>query len=68
MYSKYDFGDRGFLTFINHARELKFGKESHIMMIHDVKDDLVLQTPVRNHQATNMDFKEGGFLKHFLSC
>ena len=45
----------------NHAKELKFGKESHIIMIHDDKDDHIIRVLGQEPQDPPiMDFQDGG--------
>ena len=54
-------------TSIN-ARELKFGTQvkNHNVMIHDVKNDSILQVSSQDlSKFLKYDFEDGGFLKHF---
>ena len=60
MSSKYDFEDVGFLThfYLCYRAEIwQTSQESYIMMIHDVKDDPILQGPSQDR----------GFLTHSYS-
>ena len=68
MSSKYDFEDRGFLMHFKYCLRAEIwhtSKESHIMMIHDVKDDPILKDSSQEpSMSSKYDFEDRGFLIH----
>lgn len=60
----------GSLHTFGHVRGLKFGtqvsKDSYVMMIHDLNDDHIVQVPGHEpSMASNIEFQDEGFFKHF---
>ena len=70
--SKYDFEDGGFLTHFYSCQRAEIwqtSQDSHIMTIHDVKNDPILQVSSQEPSTSSKyDFEDGRFLAHFYSC
>ena len=70
--SKYDFKDGGFLTHFCSCYRAEIwhtSQESHIMTIHDVKNDHILQVSGQEPlMSSKYDFEDGEFLTHFYYC
>ena len=65
--SKYDFDDGGFLTCFYSCWRAEIwhtSQESHIMTIHDVKNDPIIQVSSQE-PSTSSKYKDPGFLTHF---
>ena len=69
--SKYDFNDGGFLTHFYSCLRAEIwytSQESHIMSIHDAKDNPIHQVSSQEpSMSSKYDIKDGGLLIHYQS-